>query len=62
LLQTLFSMEEQRWVVQADLHWLKAHAPNGTSDVRAYDQTVFQKPNLHGTQMKQKVKTIYINL
>jgi hypothetical protein len=60
LLQVLLNMEEQRQVVQAALHWLEAHGPNGTKDMRAYVQ-LFQKLNLHGTQMKQKAETICID-
>jgi hypothetical protein len=43
LLQMLLSMEEWRQVVQAALHWLEAHAPNGTNDVQAYAQMAFPK-------------------
>jgi hypothetical protein len=58
----LLGTEEQRQVIQALLHWIKVHVPSRRNDVQAYDQTAFPKAEPAGTQMKQKAKTIYIDI
>jgi hypothetical protein len=59
MLQMLLSTEEWRQVVQAALHWLEAHVPNGTNVCEPMPRQLFQKLNLHGTQIKQMAKTTY---
>jgi hypothetical protein len=54
VLQMLLSTEEWRQVAQAALHWFETHMM-----CEPMPRQIFQKPSLHGNQMKQKAETTY---
>jgi hypothetical protein len=62
LLQMLLSMEEWRQVIQAPYIGFKHTPPMRQMMCEPVPRQLFQKLNLHGTQMKQKAETIYTDI